>query len=67
MNEEENCYDCKYCHILSKFIPSELRWEYGAVCIFHCITNNDEYDDYALVIDDPNTERCEVFDRRYKN
>ena len=58
-----NCRDCKYCHKLKRFVNQE--WECSSVCILFCTAKYNNYDDWALELENiDDGVICECFTER---
>lgn len=60
MNEKKEalCKNCRFLHELKKDVGG--WWKYGHVCTYFPQTDHG-YDAFALVINNPETDMCELF------
>lgn len=57
-----SCNNCKFLHLLKKRVGK--NWELSSVCTAWPEIENDGYNSFAIVIDDPDHDECEMFTKR---
>jgi len=58
MVKQGKCETCKYLHKLKHLV--DKQWVLGSVCTIYPETENGGYDDFAIVIDNPEIDYCEM-------
>ena len=56
----ECCEKCKFLYPLKKFVNGD--WEYSYVCLAFPFTEEKDEICYAMVIEHPEVQMCEMFD-----
>ena len=56
------CEKCKFLYPLKKFVNGD--WEYSHVCLLFPFTEEKDEICYAMVVEHPEVQMCEMFDDR---